>query len=58
MNKICTCGDSEDQHVDNEGPCVIADCRCRSFIEDELKSECPECGGREGGHSTGCVAVE
>jgi len=33
---ICTCGDSESQHIDGEAQCVVPECGCKEF---ELKGE-------------------
>lgn len=36
--KICKCGDTEDQHIDNMEQCVISECGCQEFEEKEEKS--------------------
>ncbi len=36
MEKICTCGDTEMQHIDGCEQCVVSDCGCREFSEDEI----------------------
>ena len=37
--KICVCGESEGDHVDCDGPCVISDCGCREFEERATEAE-------------------
>lgn len=32
--KICTCGDSENMHVDNTDQCFNGDCGCKEFEEE------------------------
>lgn len=33
--KICECGDMESQHIDSGEQCVIPECGCREFEEQE-----------------------
>lgn len=36
IDKNCICGDTESQHIDNCEQCVIPECGCKEFEEDEL----------------------
>lgn len=35
MEKICTCGDSEDMHIDGCEQCFNGDCGCKEFEEQD-----------------------
>ena len=32
---VCECGDIESQHVDNVGMCMVPECGCKRFEEEE-----------------------
>ena len=29
--KLCTCGDTEEQHIDGEAQCAVPECGCKEF---------------------------
>lgn len=39
MPKICTCGDSEDMHVNGCEQCFNGDCGCKEFEEESNDGE-------------------
>lgn len=34
--RICTCGDTESQHIDGSEQCAIVDCDCKEFEEETM----------------------
>lgn len=39
QEKICICGDTENQHVNNCEQCFIPECGCKEFEEQETQKE-------------------